>query len=235
MLNIFIDRPIGNGPGEVSASEIKSQLARANGQPIVVRIHSEGGSVFDGLAMYDAFKAYMGPKRCVVESAAFSMASVVAMAFPEREITENGYVMLHCPYTEDGEESTVLESLRQRLAGIYSAGTKRPIETIKSMMTAETFLDAGQAMRAGFVTSIAAPSARAVAALKSMVRCNPNFRNAIVAKMRDDKTMTAGERWKAAYRAEMESTNGDTNKSIKQVEKNFPGLRDQMIKDANKR
>ncbi len=235
MFNIFIDRAIGNQPGEVSAAEVKSQLARAAGQPITVRIHSEGGSVFDGLAMYDAFKAYAGPKRCIVESAAFSMASVVAMAFPDRQITENGYVMLHSPYCDGGEEPTVLESLRQRLAGIYSSGTKRPIQAIKDMMSAETFLDATEAMRAGFVTSIAASSSRAVAAFKSMVRGNPNFRNAIMAKLRDDKTMTASERWNAAYRAELAATNGDSNKSLKQVDKKFPGLRDQMIKDANKR
>lgn len=234
-MDILIDKPIGNGPGEVSAAEVKSQLARANGQPITVRIHSEGGSVFDGLAMYDAFKAYAGPKRCIVESAAFSMASVVAMAFTDREITENGYVMLHSPYMENGEEPTVLESLRQRLAGIYSAGTKRPIEAIKRMMAVETFLDATEAMRAGFVTSIAAPSSRAVAALKALVRGNSKFRSAIVAKLKDDKTMTASERWKAQVDTAMFQGGLSRHKAIVAVDKTSPGLRMQMIKDANKR
>ena len=236
MVDISIDGVIGTEPGEISAAFVKSQLPLNGRDPITVRIHCEGGSVFEGLAMHDAFKAYPGPKKCIVESSAFSMASVVAMAFPDRQITENGYMMLHCPYMEPNNKTPpVLESLRQRLVAIYTAGTRRPRQAIEAMMNAETFLDAGEAMRAGFATGIATTTARAVASLRTMAASNSRFRSAIVAKLKDDANKPASERWKAAYLSAMASTNGDPNKSIKEVERKHPGLRSQMIQDANKR
>jgi len=50
---IIIDGVIGTNPGEISASIIKAQLP-TNGEPIELVIHSEGGSVFEGFAIFDA-------------------------------------------------------------------------------------------------------------------------------------------------------------------------------------
>ncbi len=233
-INIAIDGVIGREPGEINAAMVQSELARAAGKPICVSINSEGGSVFEGLAIHDALKAYAGPKRCIVQNA-FSMGSVLAMAFQQRAITPNGYMMLHAPYQEAGEPKPVLESLRKRLLAIYSAGARLPANSIASMMTAETFLDAAECLKAGFATAIAGPTARGVASFQSMVKSNSRFRSAIVAKLQSDKTMTASQKWNEAYKAAMASTNGDGSKAMKEVDKRFPGLRDQMIKDANKR
>ena len=49
---IRIDGVIGTGEGEVSAAMVRSQLP-TNGQPIEVKIHSEGGNVFEGFAIHD--------------------------------------------------------------------------------------------------------------------------------------------------------------------------------------
>ncbi len=236
MVDICIDRVIGNQAGEISAAFVKSQLPLNGRDPITVRIHSEGGSVFEGLAMFDALKAYPGPKKCIVESSAFSMASVVAMAFPDRQITENGYMMLHSPYMESNDKTPpVLESLRQRLVSIYTAGTRRSKQAIEAMMTAETFLDAAECLKAGFATAISGTTARAVASFQSMVKSNSRFRSAIVAKLKDDATKPASERWNAAYKTEMVATRNDASKALREVDRKFPGLRDQMISDANKR
>ena len=233
-INIAIDGVIGREPGEINAASIQVELARAAGKPICVSINSEGGSVFEGLAIHDALKAYAGPKRCVVQNA-FSMGSVLAMAFHQRAITPNGYMMLHSPYQEAGEPKPVLESLRKRLLAIYSAGARLPANSIESMMTAETFLDAAECLKAGFATAIAGTTARAVASFQSMVKSNSRFRSAIVAKLKDDATKPASERWNAAYKTEMVATRNDGNKAMREVDRKFPGLRDQMIKDANKR
>ena len=233
-INIAIDGVIGREPGEINAAMVQSELARAAGKPICVSINSEGGSVFEGLAIHDALKAYTGPKRCVVQNA-FSMGSVLAMAFQQRSITPNGYMMLHAPYQEAGEPKPVLESLRKRLLAIYSAGARLPANSIESMMTAETFLDAAECLKAGFATAISGPTARGVLAMKTMIASNSRFRSAIVAKLKDDATKPASERWNAAYKTEMVATRNDGSKAMREVDRKFPGLRDQMIKDANKR
>ena len=232
-MDILIDRPLGNEPGELTSSEIKRQLAKAAGQPIVVRIHSEGGSVFEGLAIYDALVAYAGPKRCIVESAAFSMASVIAMAFDDRTITPNGYLMCHNPYMScGGDEPQLLASLRDRLASIYSAATRKPRAFIDRLMAGETFMDASESLRNGFATGIAQGSARAVRGFQAMVQGNPLFKACIVARLGSHTTVKG--RWNQAVSASM-AGGLDRWKSIVAVDRSHPGLRMKMIDEANGR
>jgi ATP-dependent protease ClpP protease subunit len=60
---IKIDGLIGTKPNEISASYITSQLPENGTEPIEIEIHSEGGSVIEGFAAYDAIAAYQGRLR----------------------------------------------------------------------------------------------------------------------------------------------------------------------------
>lgn len=229
-MDILLEGPIGNEPGEISAAFIKSQLTKAAGQPVVARIHSQGGSVFEGFAIYDAFKAYPGNKKCVIESAAFSIASIVAMAFPIREITENGYVMIHNPSMDDGEEEPpIIEQLRRRMVDIYAAACSSSAGAISTMMKQETFLDAEQSKSMGFVTAIAPATVRAVARHKLLVASNRSFNSCIVAR-----TGNPALQWKTAV-ASAKASGLSTAKAVAMVEANYPGLRMKMIQQANRR
>lgn len=146
----------------VTAQKIKAQLATAStDEPLTVRIDSEGGSVFEGFSIYSACQAYAGPKVCVIESAAFSIASYIAMAFDRVQITRNGYMMIHNPSAEiqgDDEElqrqSGLLAKLKVSMIEAYADKTNMPPETIEKMMREETFLNAEEALAAGFVDEI---------------------------------------------------------------------------------
>lgn len=150
---------------DIGAVEVKQQLdAMDQMQPLVVRIHSEGGSVSDGMAMYDAFKAYAGPKRAVIESAAFSIASYIAMAFDDVEITENGYLMIHNPHMEiAGDDAAlshgagVLAKLKASMVQAYSQKTGKSEEEVLAIMKAETWINAQEALAAKYVNRITAP------------------------------------------------------------------------------
>jgi ATP-dependent protease ClpP protease subunit len=231
-MDILIDRPIGTEPGEISSAEIKRQLAQANGQPITVRIHSEGGSVFEGLAIFDAFKAYPGQKRCIVESAAFSMASAIALAFDTREITENGFCMVHDPYVEAGDDSNpLLEKLRRKLVDIYTTGLRKSKQIVEAWMSAETFFDAREALQVGFATAIAAATPRAVALYQSTLRRDSRFRAAVVARLGSTTTPPS---WKDAVRSQM-AKGLSASKAMLIVEREHPQLRQQYIREANRR
>lgn len=150
---------------DIGAVEVKQQLdAMDQSQPLTVRIHSEGGSVSDGMAMYDAFKAYSGPKRAVIESAAFSIASYIAMAFDDVEITENGYLMIHNPHMEvAGDDAAlshgagVLAKLKASMVQAYSQKTGKSEEEVLAVMKAETWINAQEALDARYVNRITAP------------------------------------------------------------------------------
>ncbi len=162
-INLF--GPIGktaDGTG-ITAQQVKTQLAAMNQtQPLLVHIDSEGGSVFDGLSLYEAFASYSGPKEAIIESTAFSMASYIAMAFDRVTIAENGYVMVHQPSTDTGGTASelvstadVLTKLDQSMTAAYVRKSGLSEARVKQMMAAETFLNANEALAVGFVDAIA--------------------------------------------------------------------------------
>jgi ATP-dependent protease ClpP protease subunit len=231
-VDIYINSAIGQEPGEISAAEIKRQLSRAAGQPITVRIHSEGGSVFEGLAIFDAFKSYAGPKKCIIESCALSMASAICMAFDDVEITPNGYVMVHDPTFDDGSDHPLLAKLKTKLVDLYASGTRLAKRTVESMMANETFLDSAEALRLGFVSRIqSGTSPKAAAQYQSMLHRSPKFRACIVAKLGTTTTPTS---WKDAVRSQM-AKGLSANAAMLRVDKEHPRLRQQFIREANKR
>jgi len=159
---IRIDGVVGKRPGEISSAMVKAEIELADRtKPLVVRIHSEGGSVFEGFAIYDAFKAYEGPKKCVIESSAFSISSFIPMAFDDVEITPNGYIMIHNPSVEaegDDEElsnqSELLKNLKSNMIEAYSERTGKSADEVAAMLKKETYLSASQALAQGFVSRV---------------------------------------------------------------------------------
>jgi ATP-dependent protease ClpP protease subunit len=246
-MDILIDGDIGSNPGEVGSSYVRQKLTEANGSPIHVVIHSPGGSVFEGLAMYDLFQAYQGQKRVTVQSAAFSIASLIAMAFPNRGISRNGYLMLHNPYQEDGnEQPKLLKSLRAKMVDIYSAATKRARSVIESMMDSETFLDASESISMGFCNGLLDASPRALARCQALLRSHAGFASHVMARARTKAMpraatvhraapkISAAIQWKDAIQLKM--ANG-TNfaKAAMMVEQDFPGLRQAFVQEFNRK
>lgn len=161
MVDIELFDSIGMGPRGITPQGIKAKLTEAAGDDITVRIDSEGGSVFNGFSIFSAFQAYEGKKVCIIESAAFSIASYIAMAFDRVQITRNGYFMIHNPsaYVEGDDDelakqAALLAKLKASMIDAYSAKTKMPPETIEKMMNQETYLNAEEALAAGFVDEI---------------------------------------------------------------------------------
>lgn len=150
------------GEDGITARQIKTALAAMdNTQELVVKIDSEGGSVFDGLAMYEGFANYPGPKKCIIESTAFSIASYIAMAFDEVEIVENGYVMIHEPRigeyataSELTKSATLLAKLQSDMVSAYARKSGLSEYEIIAMMAADTYMNATEAKSFGFVNTI---------------------------------------------------------------------------------
>lgn len=146
----------------ITAQQIKTQLAKMDQmQPLLVRIDSEGGSVFDGFSIYEAFASYPGPKKAIVESTAFSIASYIAMAFDEVEISENGYVMIHEPSTDThgtaselAKNADLLSKLDQSMVAAYAKKTGLSEDDARGLMREETFMNASEALAMGFVNRI---------------------------------------------------------------------------------
>lgn len=176
MKTIVIDGVIGKGEGEISSSMVLSQLPE-DGSPIEVKIHSEGGDVFEGFRVHDVFANYPGEKRIKIESSAFSIASFIPMAFDDIEITPNGYMMIHNPYIEvegDSEElarrAKQLGQFKDNMVAAYAKRSGKTAEEISALCEQETFLNAEQCVAMGFANRITptAVSGRVFAKTKNL-------------------------------------------------------------------
>ena len=220
---IRIDQPLGNQPGEISAKWLRSQLP-ASGEDITLQIHCEGGSVFEGFAMLDVLAGYRGKVRAVVSSMALSMGSVLLTACDEVEVTQNAYVMLHNAHMDEHEvsrsEQKLLGSVSERMVDLYAGRMKKPAGTIRQMMAAETFLNAGEAVSCGLADRVVDASRLQISA-----RAIPQR---IVARIKAASPVgtTAAARWRHAILA---------CGSASAADKQNPGLRQQLIDEANRR
>lgn len=161
MKEIRIDGVIGTDEGEVSAAWLRSELPANGTDPIRVSVHSEGGSVFEGFACHDVLAEYKGPKTIAVESTAFSIASFIAMAGDEIEMSPNAYFMLHNPRINiegDDEElakkSGMISSLKTTMVNGYAQRTGKSPDEIQAILKAETYFNATEAVSFGLADRI---------------------------------------------------------------------------------
>ena len=97
---IYIYEDIGEGWFGGLTAKAFSDTMREIGDvsALDIYINSPGGSVFDGVAIYNQIKRFNGEKIIHIDGIAASIASVIAMAGDEIRIASNGMMMIHDPW-----------------------------------------------------------------------------------------------------------------------------------------
>jgi ATP-dependent Clp protease, protease subunit len=135
---------------------------------IRVRINSPGGSVFDGVAIYNQLKSHKAKMTVVIDGLAASIASIIAMAGDTVEIAENAMMMIHDPMAfawgnaaELRKMTELLDSIKTTLVGTYAArtGEKSSAEQIEKWMTDETWFNGTEAVDSGLADLVSANKA----------------------------------------------------------------------------
>jgi ATP-dependent Clp endopeptidase proteolytic subunit ClpP len=154
------------GAWGISAKDFVNQLRLATGNnltSLTLNIDSPGGSVDDGLTIYDAIKALGVPVTSNVTGTAASMASVIMLAADKITIAENGRVMIHrvsggvMGNPDDvAAAAAVMKQFEDRIINIYMARTGKDETTIRDLMKAEigTWFFGQEAVDAGFADEV---------------------------------------------------------------------------------
>lgn len=157
-----------NGDG-VSAQELVEELtALKDVKTINAHISSNGGNVFEGIAIYNTLANHAAALNVFIDSMAASIASLVAMAGGKRNgrisISENGMLMIHevegvgLGRAEDMRKlAAAMDKANGQLALTYANKTRKPIAELLNLMAAETWFTAAEALAAGFVDEVTAP------------------------------------------------------------------------------
>jgi ATP-dependent protease ClpP protease subunit len=130
-----------------------------------VAINSPGGSVFDGLAIFNALR--MHPARIItrVDGLAASAASFIAQAGDERIMVDSSQMMVHNAWgvaagnaADMRDFADFLEQQSVNIAELYAArSTSHDATFYSEMMSSETWLSAAQAVESGLADRVLTP------------------------------------------------------------------------------
>lgn len=114
---IYIYGDIGESWWEetVTASSFVRELQEVDAEQITVRINSMGGSVPDGLAIFNALRRHKATITTEIDGMAFSIASLIAMAGDKVHMAENAVLMIHAPWTYAAGNSAELRETADQL------------------------------------------------------------------------------------------------------------------------
>jgi ATP-dependent Clp protease protease subunit len=178
---------IGENPWDDSAISANSFMKElnaipANAKEIHLRVNSPGGSVFDGMTMFERLKQHNAKVIAYVDGIAASIASLIIMGADEIVIGEGGFLMIHKPMagaygnTEELNRTVdILDKIEEQMISIYVKKTGLSRIELSRMLSEETWITADESIEMNFVdTKIEASSQLRVAA--SMVKNTPWFR-----------------------------------------------------------
>lgn len=145
-----------------SLGELEKFLkANKDAATIDIYINSSGGSVFDGIAMYNVLKRHKAYKRVFIDGFACSIASVIAMAGNKIVMPKTSMMMIHNPWTiamgnsdELRKVADDLDKMGETIKNAYLEKTNLDEKKLTKLMDNESFLSAEECFEYGFCTLI---------------------------------------------------------------------------------
>lgn len=145
------------------ALQLRYLAAEDNSSEIAMYINSPGGSVSDGLALYDVMRALPCPVRTVCLGTAASMAALLFASGSRRDILPHARVMIHDPLITGNLAGSALKldaiardimRTRETMAKILSQHTGRTLEEVYAKTATDSFFDAEEAVAWGLADNI---------------------------------------------------------------------------------
>jgi len=160
----------------VTAADFVRDLSALTDAAINIRINSYGGSVTDGIAIYNAIKRHSAHITISIDAAAYSIASLIAMAGDTVEMAENAMLMIHAPWggvagnsAQLREYADMLDKWAEAMSTSYAAKSGQSASHVLALLTdgVDHYYTAAEAKAAGFVDSIVAANPESATAMAS--------------------------------------------------------------------
>ncbi len=151
---------IWSGDGQYFVS-VLSRLEKEY-DDITIRLHTYGGSVFDGNLIYNACNKSDKVDKIVVDGISASMGSIIILSHKKTEMVENGYVMIHAPSSgsygnaKDHESSAKLLKMVEKnfIVKLMARTGKSKSEVEKWMDGSDYWFDAEECLALGLISKI---------------------------------------------------------------------------------
>ena len=161
--DVFIYDEIGGSMG-VDAATFAEELNAITTPQITVRINSPGGSLFDGIAIYNTLVQHKSHVLTRVDGIAASAASIIAMAGDEVEMMLGSQLMIHDASAamagnaaDMAAMSEFLNRQSNNITSIYVRKAGGTAEEWRDRMLAETWFFAEEAVKIGLADRVYTP------------------------------------------------------------------------------
>ena len=159
------------GEGGVCFADVRGFLdwMEPTDNHVDIELHSCGGDMVEGYAMYDALRASGKEITATVVGKCASMATVILLAAPKerRRMYPNAKLLIHDPYLPDYcgklELSTLdalkvaLEQEKAKLLALYVERTEVDADLLKNQMAKDSWFGPEIAKQLGFISEVLAP------------------------------------------------------------------------------
>jgi ATP-dependent protease ClpP protease subunit len=141
---IYIYGNIGDRWDEngVVAADLVRELATLDADTITLRINSYGGSVPDGLAIFNALKRHKAAVDVQVDGVAISCAGYIAMAGDTVTMAENAMLMIHAPWgvavgnsADLRDQADMLDKYAAAMATSYASKSGKSRDECMALLT----------------------------------------------------------------------------------------------------
>ena len=172
---VFIGSPIDDDVANLVIAQLLFLEAEDPDKDINIYIHSPGGIVTAGMAIYDTMQFIKPPVATVCLGQAASMAAVLLAggAPGKRTALPNARILIHQPMGGTRGQATDIKiqaeeilRMREHLNGILSKHTGQPLERIAADTERDYYMSAEQAKTYGIIDQVVAKRA---ASLKPLV------------------------------------------------------------------
>lgn len=149
------------GRDGVTAKQVIKSLATIDEGDVHIRINSPGGSVFEGMAIFNAIRRQGNRIVTHIDGLAASMGSVIALAGDEVRMAGNALMMIHNPWSlaiGDSEdmrrEAELLDKIKKQIVDIYMERSGAARSDVEALMDLETWFDSEEASEFDFVDEV---------------------------------------------------------------------------------
>jgi ATP-dependent protease ClpP protease subunit len=139
----------------------KNHLNQVKGHTAIVKLHTYGGSVFEGNIIYNALIDSLLDIEIHIVGIAASMGAVISLAIDKVYMVENGYIMIHAPSGEtcgtvkDHENNIkLLRSIETNFIKKLAQKTAKGEDYVSKWLVGDNWFDANQALQEGLIAGI---------------------------------------------------------------------------------
>lgn len=198
---------------DTSASSFKKELDELGDvSAINLYVNSPGGSVFEGIAIYNMLKRHNAKVHAYVDGLAASIASVIIMAADKIYMPANSMIMIHNPWTYVVGNSTELRKQADDLDRIgesskqsylQKAGDKLSDDKLQKMLDDETWLNANEALEYGLCDVVIEENKMAASISGEYLRRYKNIPKQLIEQKETIPAKEMAERKKIAEQAKL--------------------------------